>query len=198
MRQRTGGTIVGTRSGAGKLADSRARVRLKRAEKKSAATGVIAIARVAHPYKAPATRHPLAARVSKHNQLRTVISLYSLIGVGGDYPPGCREVMVRQKLKVAILLAGRTQRSVAREIQMSEDRLSEIVQGMVEPRDCERQAIAAALGLSPDGLFDDAPEDTPTSASAGHMSTAEGGVVGGREAGREKPTGLPVEDSERG
>ena len=63
---------------------------------------------------------------------------------------------MRVKLKVAIVEAGCTQRALARELGMPEDRLSEIVSGAVVPRDDERERrLAQALGKRPRHLFND-------------------------------------------
>lgn len=75
---------------------------------------------------------------------------------------------MRRKLKAAIVEAGRTQRAVARELGMPEDRLSEIVSGAVTPRDEECRRLAQVLGKRPGHLFDDdAPTGTSTGAGAG-------------------------------
>ena len=71
---------------------------------------------------------------------------------------------MRVKLKVAIVEAGRTQRALARELGMPEDRLSEIVSGAVVPRDDERRRLAQALGKRPRHLFND---DRPAGIAAG-------------------------------
>ena len=61
---------------------------------------------------------------------------------------------IRKALKVAILDAGKSQRQIAAECGIHENRISSIVRGWIEPRDTEREAIAAALGKSIDELFD--------------------------------------------
>jgi len=63
---------------------------------------------------------------------------------------------MRRRLKTAIVESGRTQRALARELGLTEDRLSEIVAGAVNPRDEERRRLAQALGKRPGHLFDDA------------------------------------------
>ena len=78
---------------------------------------------------------------------------------------------MRWKLKAAIAEAGRTQRALARELEMSEDRLSEIVAGAVAPRDDERRQLAQALGKRPSHLFDDdVPSVTGTRKEGGRVA----------------------------
>ena len=60
---------------------------------------------------------------------------------------------MRLKLKMAIHQAETTQRRVARQVRISENRLSDIVQGWVDPDQRERVAIATALSQAPDQLF---------------------------------------------
>ena len=60
---------------------------------------------------------------------------------------------MRLNLKMAIHRRGTTQRRVARQIPMSENRLSDIVQGWADGTEQERAAIAVALGEAPDYLF---------------------------------------------
>jgi hypothetical protein len=57
-------------------------------------------------------------------------------------------------LKLAFVRAGRTQRSAAQAIGISERRLSDVVLGLVEARPEERQALAALLECPEDELFD--------------------------------------------
>lgn len=54
---------------------------------------------------------------------------------------------MRKHLKTAIFQRDYTQRRLAKHIGMREDRLSEIVCAAASPRDDERAAIAAALGV---------------------------------------------------
>ncbi len=63
--------------------------------------------------------------------------------------------MQQLKLKMAIFEAGRTQRWLTRQVPppMSENRMSDIVQGWVDPTPQERLAISTALGKTPDQLF---------------------------------------------
>lgn len=61
--------------------------------------------------------------------------------------------MVRISLKVAIWEAGKSQRRVAAEARIPENRLSEIVCGWVTPTTDEQQKIASALGKTVDALF---------------------------------------------
>jgi transcriptional regulator with XRE-family HTH domain len=61
---------------------------------------------------------------------------------------------VRLNLKIAILASGESQRQVAAKCGIPETRFSEIVRGWAEPRDRERDAIAAALNKPVDELFE--------------------------------------------
>jgi plasmid maintenance system antidote protein VapI len=61
--------------------------------------------------------------------------------------------VLRVHLKTAFVPAGKTQRLVAAEIGMPENRLSEIVCGWLTPTPEEQQKIAAALGQSVEALF---------------------------------------------
>ena len=56
-------------------------------------------------------------------------------------------------LKIAIVLSGHSQRQIAAVSGIPEARLSTLVHGWAEPRDHERNAIAAALGKLPEELF---------------------------------------------
>lgn len=58
-----------------------------------------------------------------------------------------------RRLKVLIIEAGETQRSVAEICGITESRLSDLANGRAEPREAERQALAAVLGRSPEDLF---------------------------------------------
>jgi hypothetical protein len=59
------------------------------------------------------------------------------------------------RLKLAIVAAGKSQRQVAAETQrVTENRLSEIVNGWIEPRDDEKAAIARVLGQPIELLFE--------------------------------------------
>jgi transcriptional regulator with XRE-family HTH domain len=60
---------------------------------------------------------------------------------------------MRLDLKLAILRIGKTQRQIALELDIPENRLSELVRGLVLPREGEREALARALDRSPDELF---------------------------------------------
>jgi transcriptional regulator with XRE-family HTH domain len=60
---------------------------------------------------------------------------------------------LRAALKFHLYRAGLTQRQLARRVGMHENRLSSIIQGWMDPRPEERQAIAAALGRGERGLF---------------------------------------------
>lgn len=58
-------------------------------------------------------------------------------------------------LKMAILRSGRSQWEIARDIGISETRLSRILRGRVEVRDEEREALARILGATMGELFDE-------------------------------------------
>lgn len=60
---------------------------------------------------------------------------------------------MRLALKIAIVSSGRTQRQLASVIGMNENRFSDIVQDVTNPRDDEREAISTALGVSADEIF---------------------------------------------
>ena len=62
---------------------------------------------------------------------------------------------MRLNLKMAIYRAGTTQRRVGWDTDIPENRLSQIVQGWVQPRPDEAERIAKALRMSPDSLFAD-------------------------------------------
>jgi hypothetical protein len=60
------------------------------------------------------------------------------------------------RLKLAIVGTGKSQRQVAAETQrVTENRLSEIVNGWTEPRDEEKAALARVLGQPIALLFDE-------------------------------------------
>ena len=61
---------------------------------------------------------------------------------------------IRLALKVAIIAVGKSQRQIAADCGLHENRFSAIVCGWTEPRVTERQAIAAALGKSIEEIFD--------------------------------------------
>ena len=62
---------------------------------------------------------------------------------------------MRMQLKLAIVAAGKSQRQVAAETpRVTENRLSEIVNGWIEPRDEEKAAIARVLGQPIERLFE--------------------------------------------
>lgn len=61
----------------------------------------------------------------------------------------------RIRLKVAIIESGRTQREVARELDVTESRLSDIVTGEVQPRPFEETKLSEILGRPKEWLFDD-------------------------------------------
>ena len=56
-------------------------------------------------------------------------------------------------LKLAIFKSGRTQRAIAKEARISENYLSQIVRGRVNPTPKEQQAIAKVLALPVAYLF---------------------------------------------
>ena len=67
---------------------------------------------------------------------------------------------MRWKLKIACLRAGKSQRRVARESGITENRFSEIVNAWINPRPDEQLSILTALGPShDDSLFDVEPDD---------------------------------------
>lgn len=67
---------------------------------------------------------------------------------------------MRLNLKIAIVQSGKSQRSIAATCGIPENRLSTLIRGWAEPRDRERDAIAAALGKAPEDLFAQAPPTT--------------------------------------
>ncbi len=58
-------------------------------------------------------------------------------------------------LKLSILKSGKSQRRVAAEAEVSENRLSEIVCGWTAARECEREALVRVRGVRIDQLFGD-------------------------------------------
>ena len=56
---------------------------------------------------------------------------------------------MRLLLKTAILAAGKTQRLIANEAGIPENRLSRIVRGWVEPREAERLVLQTLLHIGP-------------------------------------------------
>jgi hypothetical protein len=56
-------------------------------------------------------------------------------------------------LKIAILKAGKTQRQLAHETGLPENRLSTLVNGWCEPRSDERERLARALEQDENQLF---------------------------------------------
>ena len=65
---------------------------------------------------------------------------------------------MRLHLKTAIWASGKSQRRVAAECRLSENRLSEIVCGWVTPSVDEQQRLAQSLGQSIDVMFPDSNE----------------------------------------
>lgn len=61
---------------------------------------------------------------------------------------------MRLNLKVAVFASGKSQRAIAAACSIPENRFSEIVRGWAEPREHERQAIAAVLGKPINELFE--------------------------------------------
>lgn len=61
--------------------------------------------------------------------------------------------MQRLQLKIAIVAAGKSQRRVAADSGITENRLSEIVCGWAAPTSDEERRIATAVGGSVDTLF---------------------------------------------
>lgn len=63
---------------------------------------------------------------------------------------------MRMKLKLAIVATGKSQRQVAAEThRITENRLSEIVCGWIEPRADEKDALARVLGQPVELLFEE-------------------------------------------
>ena len=62
-------------------------------------------------------------------------------------------------LKLAIVRSQHSQREIAAASNILENRFSSIVNGWVEPRPREREAIAVALGQGIDDLFDRAQDE---------------------------------------
>jgi len=56
----------------------------------------------------------------------------------------------RPQLKARMFALGKSQRAVAHEGGLSEDRLSKIVLGWTDPRDDERAALCRILGCGPE------------------------------------------------
>lgn len=66
--------------------------------------------------------------------------------------------MMQMKLKLAIVGTGKSQRQVAAETErLTENRLSEIVCGWIEPRADEKEALARVLGQPIELLFEEPP-----------------------------------------
>jgi transcriptional regulator with XRE-family HTH domain len=62
------------------------------------------------------------------------------------------------RLKLGIVAAGKSQRQVAAETQLlTENRLSEIVCGWIEPGADEKEALARVLDQPVEQLFDESP-----------------------------------------
>ena len=77
---------------------------------------------------------------------------------------------MRLTLKLAILAGGKTQRQIAADARLSENRLSDIVRGWAEPRADEKQALAHVLNQDVGVLFDETRLGTNTE----QTGTAEG------------------------
>lgn len=60
---------------------------------------------------------------------------------------------MRVNLKLAFLRSGKTQRQIASDTGIPENRLSELVRGWAVPREDEREVLARALNRSKDDLF---------------------------------------------
>ena len=60
---------------------------------------------------------------------------------------------MRVNLKIAIVRSGRTQRQLAKQCGINENRLSAIVRGWFNPRPDEQSRIADALGCAVAELF---------------------------------------------
>jgi plasmid maintenance system antidote protein VapI len=61
---------------------------------------------------------------------------------------------MRLNLKLAILSSGKTQREIARECEIPEPRLSEIVRGWREPTPQERERLVGTLKQPGEKLFE--------------------------------------------
>jgi transcriptional regulator with XRE-family HTH domain len=59
----------------------------------------------------------------------------------------------RIRLKVAIIESGRTQREVAHEIGVTENRMCGLITGAATPRPHEEEALSRLLGRPADELF---------------------------------------------
>ena len=66
---------------------------------------------------------------------------------------------MRVRLKVACIESGKTQRQIAAESKIPENRFSEIVRGWVEPTADERAVLARVIGQSADRLFAQTPRE---------------------------------------
>ena len=66
---------------------------------------------------------------------------------------------MRVNLKLAFLRSGKTQRQIASDTGIPENRVSELVRGWAVPRDDEREALAKALNESDAHLFAPTPSN---------------------------------------
>ena len=66
---------------------------------------------------------------------------------------------MNETLKIAILRSGKTQIGLARQLGISESRLSRIVNGWDYPNPVEQHDIAEALGIPLHILFSDIQQD---------------------------------------
>ena len=63
---------------------------------------------------------------------------------------------MRRILKIALRRRGMSQRDLARSTNLSDARISEILNGWRNPRPAEQDAIAEALGVGPESFIDEA------------------------------------------
>src|SRR5687767_9120707 len=77
----------------------------------------------------------------------------SRIGMRTSHPAPSGVAAMRLDLKIAILRSGKSQRRVAADAGLTENRLSEIVRGWIHPSDDERARIAAVLDADKVALF---------------------------------------------
>jgi hypothetical protein len=65
---------------------------------------------------------------------------------------------MRKYLKLAIVESGRSQRSIAAETRIAENRLSSIVNGWIAPTPDERAALQRVLGVGLEAFTSNSPE----------------------------------------
>src|SRR4051794_33579970 len=82
---------------------------------------------------------------------------------------------MRIGLKLAIIRAGKTQRQVASETNIPENRLSELVRDWADPREVERTALSRVLGVDATELF--APAATVEKHVRGVLDAMQSAIV---------------------